>query len=82
MRNMDGTELLAKIWRFGPTCDLGQRQAYGFLRLAELLRGDRHRMGTVLSKAYEQIGAVPPDADHAESWARGDHPIQIAAGTA
>ena len=79
MRNMDGSELLGQIWRLGPNDDLSQRRAYGFLRLAELLREDEDKLGRVLAHAYAQLGAEPPETDHAESWARGDHPIQVAA---
>jgi hypothetical protein len=79
---VDGTQLLARIWRQGPSADLGQRRAYGFLRLANLLRDDRYRLGVVLTRAYVNIGSVPPDTDHAEFWARGNHPIQLAATAA
>jgi hypothetical protein len=76
---MDGTTVLARIWRFGPSANLGQRRAYGFLRLAELLRDDPNKLARALSRAYAHVGTVPPETDHATFWIRGKHPIQLAA---
>lgn len=80
MERMDrGSLVLGRIWRSGPSADIDQRRAYGFLRLANLLKADPHRLAKALAHAYATIGAAAPDADHAACWVRGAHPIQIAA---
>ena len=78
---MDGTRLLGRIWRHGPTADLAERRAYGFLRLADLLRTDAQKLSQVIASAYAYVEATPPQTDHAASWLRGDHPIQLAAAS-